>query len=117
MRFSPRHIILAIGLSIVLFMLLFPPWIYVYHFQRPSRDFKNIHMERPAGYAVIWRWDVAADRAYLAEVFSIDPARANPEYFSMRLDTMRLAMQLAAVGALVLLALVIENAVTRKGGT
>jgi hypothetical protein len=110
-----QRIILTIGVLVVTTIVLFPPWVYVYHYDpvtHPFRSFSDQRLERPAGYHTIWGSNVPSDTAALGQLFSVTPEkfmedRLDPKYFSMRIDKDRLWIQLAGAvivtGLLVLL--------------
>jgi hypothetical protein len=106
-KVTANQSILGLGLLVVLLMLIFPPWIYVYHFQRPFREIKDVYMEQPAGYHAIWHSSPPSNTDELAQLFSLQPQLAQAQYFSMRLDILRLSIQIAAVCVLVGLVLAV----------
>jgi hypothetical protein len=103
-----QRLILASGLVVTFLMLAFPPWISVYHFQRPFREIKDVLMERPAGYYPLWG-NVPTNEAYLSQLFLMEVKPEQLQYFSVRLDTTRLTIQILAVLILTSLFLVLTK--------
>jgi|KBSSwiStaDraftv2_1062776.scaffolds.fasta_scaffold832549_1 hypothetical protein len=99
----PQQIVLGLGFLLVLVMVLFPPWIFVYHYEpRNVRVSYEQRIERPAGYHAIWESHVPSDSTALGSLFSLSTSqfeqdRLDLKYFSMRLDKDRLWIQLAGV--------------------
>lgn len=59
----PQRIVLGIGVLVIVGMVLFPPWIFVYHYEPVVRRLGSYeqHIERPAGYHAIWAAHVRSD--------------------------------------------------------
>lgn len=108
---SVKSLVLSAGLTLMLFMVIFPPWVFVYDFQRPYREIKDVHMEHAAGYHPIWQTALAATPDELAALFGVAP---RVEFFSMRLDVLRLSIQIAAVGILAALVLVVQSELAKR---
>lgn len=102
----PQRIVLVLGFLAVLAMASFPPWVFVYSYP----GFNVIHAERserPAGYHSIFGQHVPQDQTSLVALFSINvnaeprgpyvPERDRLQFFSLRIDWTRLAVQLVAV--------------------
>jgi hypothetical protein len=107
---SRQRIVLGIAVVVVAFVALFPPWIYVYHYDPPFRvrGQQEQRAERPAGHHSIWSSAVPTDQTALIQLFSIQPERASLQYFSMRLDKDKLWLEIGgtlAVSALLCLLL------------
>jgi len=96
-----QRIVLALGTIAITAIVLFPSWIYVYHFEPRFAVYGTAgqRSERSAGHHAIWTAEVATNQAYLARLFSISADDSRAEYFSIRLDKDRLWLELA--GALV----------------
>jgi hypothetical protein len=113
MNYSQK-IVLGVGALVIALIVLFPPWVHVYHYE-PDPNLRNSgaeeRIERPAGYLPIWESHVATDQSYLISLFGIDPPRSNLKYFSMRIDKDRLGIQLVGVVLVtMLLAVLLKSA-------
>lgn len=101
LNFSQR-VVMAFGALAITVMALFPPWLVI--FQIENRRIG----ERFIGYHPIWQSNQATDSGALTELFSTPIPFDDLVYFSTRLDTTRLVVQIAAtlIITLLLLALV-----------
>lgn len=95
-----QRIVLIAGFLVILIMALFPPWVYVYS---PPRDSDAVRAERPGGYHLIFNDHVPQDQGQLIALFSLPLGRTAYEselislrYFSLRIDSQRLEIQIAA---------------------
>lgn len=98
---------LILGVLVIAGIVLFPPWIFVYHYEPifRGRGTYDQRIERPAGYHAIWDSHVPTDPTALGQLFSVtnvdryESDRLDLKYFSMRLDKDRLWIEVA--GALI----------------
>lgn len=97
---TPQRIVLLVGFFVILGMALFPPWLYVY---TPPHNSDAVRAERPAGYHLIFNDHVPQDQAQLLALFSLPLGRdiyeseiVSLRYFSLRIDSLRLEIQIAA---------------------
>jgi|SRR5215213_3887184 len=91
-----QRIVLISGFLVILGMVLFPPWIYVFS---PSVDLRDrfVRTERSAGYHFLFTDHSPRDLSELTALFSLQSAPfLNLALFSIRLDTGRLQIQIAA---------------------
>lgn len=101
-----QRIILIVALLAILAMALLPPWVFVYNYP----GFNTIHAEsseRPAGYHSIFGQHVPQDQTSLVALFGINvnaeprgpyvPERDRLQFFSLRIDWIRLTVQLVVV--------------------
>lgn len=96
---TSQRIVLFVGAIVIGVMTLLSPWNYVYDYPG-NRAYLNrpaYRAERFAGYYPLWQANTPTDPTYLASLFSI-PAdeRSSLQYFSLRLNTTRLGVQLVA---------------------
>jgi hypothetical protein len=91
-----QRLILIVGFFAILGMTLFPPWTYLYNPPRLDR------MERPAGYHFIFSDHTPRDQQRLIEIFNLGPnneynwALQGLRFFTIRIDTTRLTVQVTA---------------------
>ena len=85
-----QRIILGLGAMAITAMALLPPWLIV--FQVENRKIGQRFM----GYYPIWQANQPTDSAALTELFSTRVQYDDLLYFSTRLDTTRLVVQIAA---------------------
>jgi hypothetical protein len=101
-----QRIVLAVAAVVIAGMTLFPPWVFV--FQHPERA----RVERFAGYYPIWRSNTPTDQGALASLFQVN---VRLTFFSIRIDTTRLGIQIAAVLLVtILLAVLLKSRNTIK---
>lgn len=101
-----QRIILLLAFVVVLVIALFPPWTYVL-----TNTGRHLNAQRPAGYHLIFGQHVPPDESRLWEVFGLrrsytaknpydgqdyQATDADLSSFSMRIDGMRLTIQLVA---------------------
>jgi len=96
MNFSQR-IVLAVGAMAITLMALFPPW----YFTLESGSTKL--GSRFAGYHPLWRANTPTNTTALSELFQYPVQYDELSYFSVRLDTTRLTIQMAATLIVMLL--------------
>lgn len=94
-----QRAVLILSFLVILGMALFPPWIYVYN---PPRDSDAVRAERPAGYHLIFNEHTPQDHSQLIALFNLPTGRTSYEselgslrYFSIRIDSLRLEIQIA----------------------
>lgn len=105
-----QRIVLAVGFLTILGMALFPPWTYVYDYPGFGTLLRAEHSERPAGYHLIFGQHVPQDQTYLVALFNINtnapetgprvPERTRLQFFSLRVDGIRVTVQLSAAALL-----------------
>lgn len=94
-----QRIVLIVGFLAILGMALFPPWVYVY---TPPRNSEIVRTERPAGYHLILGSHIPQDQTQLVALFNLplrnsyDSALSGLQFFSLRIDSLRLEIQIAA---------------------
>ena len=102
---APQKFVLIVGFLLVLSMALFPPWTFV--FDKPESSFRGgdvasshgtEHVERPAGYHLVFGQHVPQDETRLNALFGRE---VEIQYISTRIDTSRLTIQIIAVLLLV----------------
>jgi hypothetical protein len=98
-----QRITLGLSATIVIAMVLFPPWIYTF---QPDFEY-SVRVERFAGYNPIWKSNAPTDVAPLLQLFSADPRYAHLVQFSIRIDTVRLGIQIGGMLLVVLLLLIL----------
>jgi hypothetical protein len=119
---GPRAVILWVGVSVVGAMCLVPPWRY-------TLDLQNRHDEKPAGYAPVFappkpyshstdnRSDlsmVAASNSPKGSIFDlVNPAERADDRYAIRVDLVRLGLQLVAT-TLLTATLIVTVASSRK---
>ena|SRR2546425_10532127 len=103
-----QRIVLILGVLAVIGIALFPPWVFVYSYPGCCNGVINAERsERPAGYHLIFGQHVPQDQTYLVTLFDIDtraplrsakvmPERTRLQFFSLRIDIARLAVQITA---------------------
>ena len=87
----PQRITLALGAVAIAAMALFPPWLFVHQYPEDPR------IERFAGYHPIWRANNPTDLTALNDMFQVSGFMGELMYYSIRVDTTRLSIQIAAV--------------------
>lgn len=90
---ATQRIVLIAGLSVALGMILFPPWKYVYDLPKPFLT----HAERPAGYHLIFIEPIPNDQSELGALFGLEKDTAILQFFSVKLDGSKTAVQVVAV--------------------
>jgi len=91
-----QRIVLISGFLVILGMVLFPPWIYVFSPSAYLRD-RFVRTERSAGYHLLFTDHSPRDLSELTALFSLPSDRfLDLALFSIRLDTGRLQIQIAA---------------------
>jgi hypothetical protein len=88
-----QRLTLIAGFFAILGMTLFPPWTYLYNPPRLDR------MERPAGYHFLFSDHTPRDQQRLIEIFNLgsnNRALQGLRFFTIRIDTTRLTVQIAA---------------------
>lgn len=88
-----QRAMLLVGLLIVVALCLMPPWSYQY--RRLGKE-----IDRSAGYHFIAAPPEPNDQSALAAQFGIGPDLAYPHFFSARVDTLRLGIELLAAAGL-----------------
>jgi hypothetical protein len=92
-----QKIVLILGALIILGMALFPPWVYVYETPESSSGGVFVvshgaeHIERPAGYHLIFGQHIAQDVSQLNTLFARD---VELQFISTRIDEGRLKVQI-----------------------
>ena len=86
----PQRIILALGALAIAGMALFPPWLFVL-------QYPDLRIERFAGYYPIWRSNTPTDLRALNEMFQVSGSMGHLMFYSIKVDTTRLYIQIAAV--------------------
>ena len=103
-----QRVVLILSFLVVLGMALFPPWIYVYDPPQSALRQEFVRAERPAGYHLIFGVHIPEDQTALMKLFNLRPQYGYEweffglQFFSVRMDGTRLAIQITA--ALVLTA-------------
>jgi hypothetical protein len=96
-----QRIVLILAFACFSAMTIFPPWLYVHEVpnQRP--------VERPAGYHLLFGQHTPQDIDQLANLFGLTPVEydAKLRYFAMRLDGMRLFVQVGLTLLLIVILL------------
>ncbi|HXM51581.1 MAG TPA: hypothetical protein VN956_27315 [Pyrinomonadaceae bacterium] len=119
---TAQRIVLSAAFLIILGMVLFPPWMFVYNYPGAG-PIHAIHAERPAGHYLIFGQYTPQDPTQLAALFDIDttafhsnvvPERTRLQFFSLRIDGMRLGIQIAMAIILALLLTLILKSRSRK---
>ena len=93
----PQKIVLAVSAIVFTLMAMFPPWYFAFQERTTKLG------ERFAGYHPIWQANTPTDSAALSEVFSTEFGYDELAYFSIRLDTTRLGIQIVATVIVTLL--------------
>jgi hypothetical protein len=96
----PQRIALFIGAIVIFFMILYPPWLFV--FDQP----RFIRISRPVGYHSILFDHSPSDAGALVQMFSIDAAWTSQilMFTTMKIDSTRLIVQVG--GTLIITGLV-----------
>src|SRR5262245_14108574 len=104
-----QRIVLIVAALAIGVMTLLPPWNFVYDFPG-SPNLRGYVREQPfkaerfAGYHPIWQDNTPTDETKIASIFSLPvDASTSLQYFSMRVNTTRLWIQVGAVFAIALL--------------
>ncbi len=103
-----QRIVLGLGVIAIAIMALFPPWMFTY--QRPGGP----RADRFAGYLPIWQSNTPSDIRSLQQMFSV-PLSAQMQWFSIRLDTTRLGIQIAATLIVTLLLTALLKSKGKRG--
>lgn len=105
-----QRVALGLGASAILVMAIFPPWRYI--LDHPDKDLGRT--ERDAGYHCVFNDNMPTDLTAVNGVFGIQPTSYQIgnqtfshlvplRFFSIRMDTSRLLVQLAVVAVLCLM--------------
>ncbi len=92
-----QRIVLAVGATAIALMAMFPPWYFT--LESGSTKFGSPF----AGYHAIWQANTPTDTTALSEIFQYPVEEDDLSYFSVRLDTTRLGVQIAATVMVMLL--------------
>ena len=87
----PQRIILGLGAVAIATMASYPPWLFVHQYPDLPR------IERFAGYYPIWRSNNPTDLTALNDMFQVSGFMGKLMFYSIRVDTTRLGIQIAAV--------------------
>jgi hypothetical protein len=92
-----QRIVLLVAFIVLLFVVLFPPWVFIYTFPELPQ------VERPAGYHLLFGQHAPQDRTALSRLFAMEYRYSELNFFNMRIDQTRLTFEI--VGVLLLTAL------------
>lgn len=101
-----QRIVLVIAFVCISVVGVFPPWIYVHC--APNRR----PVERAAGYRPLFNQARPTDAGEMANLFGLNPneIEAQPRFFAIRIDGMRLASQISLTILLTVIMLAILKA-------